>query len=423
MILLAGFALRVAWLACVHPDPVVEGRFDDTAWYRAAAHYFANGDGYVNPFVGTPTAAWPPGYPVFLGTVFRVAGEGVYQTGAANIALALATVVVVYAIALQLTDRRTAIIAAAAMAVWPGQIYFTSLALSEPLFTFLFALAGLLLISASRAGAARGALVVAFGAVVALAALTRGQALVLLPLAIVVWAVAGMYWKRALAWGMLAAFVAGVCIAPWVARNERELGSPVIIATNGGPNLWIGHHEGATGRMQLNGETLPLPERGDMTQPEYEVAADKLALRQGLTYMLTHPLDELRLSVLKLRAIYESDATALDWNAQFRDGYYASDDVELALRRGANGFWLAALALAGVGLLALRSRLRNDEVLFLPLLVLAWTATHLLFFGDARFHYPIAFAVAILGAKGVVAALEALPVLAPGASKKRYAAA
>ena len=70
--------------------------------------------------------------------------------------LALLTVVVVYAIGLMLFDRRTALVAAGAIALWPGQIYFTSLTLSEPLFTFLFTLAVLLHAGgAARVGVAR----------------------------------------------------------------------------------------------------------------------------------------------------------------------------------------------------------------------------------------------------------------------------
>ncbi len=71
--------VRIAWILHFHPTPT-DGRFDDTAWYRGAAHYFAEGAGYVNPFTNTPTAAWPPGYPVTLGVVFKIFGEGNWTT-------------------------------------------------------------------------------------------------------------------------------------------------------------------------------------------------------------------------------------------------------------------------------------------------------------------------------------------------------
>lgn len=423
-ILVVALVLRVAWVIWIHPDPVLEGRFDDTAWYRVAAHYFANGDGYVNPYTGTPTAAWPPGYPVFLGSVFVLFGEGVYQAAAANIALSLGTIVVVYAIALRLLDRPAAIIAAVALAVWPGQIYYTSLSLSEPLFTLLFSLAVLLLVSvsATEGPAARRTVLIGFGAVVALAALTRGQALLLLPIGVVVCGLASHRWKAAIGWGMLAAFAAGVVLAPWVIRNEQKLGSPVIIATNLGPNVWIGHHQGASGGMYVAGGALPQPDRAGLSQPEIEVAADRIALRKGLAYMFTHPKDELRLAAIKLRVLYASDATALDWNSGFDRGYYGPDAVENGLRDTANVFWFTALVLGGVGFLASLSRLRDAFVL-LPMLVLAWSATHLLFFGDPRFHYPIVFVVAILAARGTLVVVEAARRPLPGLRKKGYATA
>jgi hypothetical protein len=105
--------------------------------------------------------------------------------------------------------------------------------------------------------------------------------------------------------------------------------------------------------------------------------------------------------------MYESDATAIDWNAGYQHGFYASDRVEGWLRALANGFWFAALGLAAAGLAASRSRL-HDITGVLPATVLLWTATHLLFFGDARFHYPIVFAIALFAARGLVVLAEAV---------------
>ena len=67
----------------------------------------------------------------------------------------------------------------------------------------------------------------------------------------------------------------------------------------------------------------------------------------------------------------------------------------------------AMLILAGAGLIASRSRL-NGPLGVLPILVLTWTAFHLLFFGDSRFHYPIVFAFALMGARGLVVIFDAL---------------
>jgi 4-amino-4-deoxy-L-arabinose transferase-like glycosyltransferase len=421
LIVALAVSVRVTWSAFVRPDPT-DGRFDDTVWYRGAAHFLAEGAGYVNPFTGTPTAAWPPGYPAFLGGVFKAFGEGFWQTAAANIALAAVTAVIVYAIGLRVFDRRTATIAAVAVALWPGQVYFSSLTLSEPLFTALFAVAVLLIVLVPAVtGSRRAALLVMLGVVAGAAVLTRGQALLLLPLALAFWSITGVRWRTALAWSVVMVAVVGVMIAPWMMRNEQRLGSPVLLATNVGPNCWIGHHEGATGRMPT-WEPIPVPDRTGLTQPQYEVRANELALEKCVSYMATHPIDELRLAREKIRAMYESDATALDWNAGYSDGFYASDAVEHALRGAANVFWFAALALAALGLVVSRASIRGPAVM-LPLLVVGWTLTHLLFFGDPRFHYPIAFALALLGARGLVVLGEMLRRPQPVLGRKRYAPA
>ncbi len=420
LILLTALLLRLIWIAYIHPDPT-DGRFDDTAWYRGAGHFLARGEGYLNPYAGTPTAAWPPGYPAFLGGVFKLFGEGIPQTTLANVVLALLTVVVVYAIGLMLFDRRTALVGAGAIALWPGQIYFTSLTLSEPLFTFLFTLAVLLMLAVPRVSAWRGGTLIAFGLVTGLAVFTRGQAVLLIPLALVTWRMAGFRWQPAMAWVVLASAIVGVMLTPWAVRNEREIGTPVILSTNFGPNLWIGNHDGATGRMNIPEPEPPQASRVGTTQGSYEVKTSNLALRKGLRYMLTHPMREVELAGVKVRAMYEADSTALDWNAAYLPGFYASQSVEDTLRRLANAYWFAMLIVAGAGLVASRSQLRGTLGL-LPMIVLTWTAFHLLFFGDSRFHYPIVFVFALLGARGLVVIFDALR--RPQVSvDKRYATA
>jgi 4-amino-4-deoxy-L-arabinose transferase-like glycosyltransferase len=410
---------RVSWLIYIHPNPN-DGRFDDTVWYRNSAHFLAAGEGYLNPFSGTKTAAWPPGYPAFLAGVFRIFGEGDVQTYAANVVVALLTIVVVYAVALLLFDQRTAALTALLLAIWPGQVYFSSLTLSEVFFTLLFATAVLCALVVPQLGAWRGAGVVVFALVTASAVLTRGQAALLLPLAVVAWRLSGMQWRASILWGILAAIVIGVVLAPWALRNDEQLGSPVIIATNLGPNLWLGNHAGASGRMDT-AVAMPLPDHSGVSEPEFEVKASDLALRKGLGYIVTHPSDELRLAGAKIRAMYEADSTAVDWNSAYKDDRYSPDGAADVLRGVANAFWFGALILGGVGLIGSRRELKTIVAL-VPLTILLWTAAHAVFIGDGRYHYPIVFAIALLSARGLVVLFEG--VRRPQAIlRRRYAPA
>jgi hypothetical protein len=416
LLLILTLATRLAWLGFVHPNPN-DGRFDDTAWYYNSAALMAHGRGYISPYAGTPTAAWPPGYPAFLAAVFKAFGVGLTQAYVANVVLAVLTVGAVYCIGLLLFERRTALIGAAAMALWPGQVVFVSLALSEILFSLLLVVAILLVLLLPRAGTSRGPLAIAFGIATAAAALTRGQALMLLPLAPVIWALSGLRWRRAIGWGILAASVTAVLLVPWVARNQRQLDSPVLIATNLGGNLWLGNHAGSQGRMQT-AQPIPLVSRVGITEPQYEVKNNSILLHKALAYMSTHPVNEVRLAALKLRALYESDATGLDWNTAY-DVHGNLGAADGWLRGLANGFWFAAIGLAGVGLIADRARLRG-ALAALPLTLLLWTGVHLIFFGDSRFHFPVTFIIALLAARGVVAVYAMIPRRLPSFGR-RYA--
>ena len=112
--------------------------------------------------------------------------------------------------------------------------------------------------------------------------------------------------------------------------------------------------------------------------------------------------------MIKVRAMYEADSTALDWNAAYRSDFYASQSLEDGLRSVANGYWFAMLILAGGGARRQPRAAERARLALLPLMVLTWTAFHLLFFGDSRFHYPIVFAFALLGARGFVVVFDAL---------------
>ena len=240
------------------------------------------------------------------------------------------------------------------------------------------------------------------------------------PLAVVAWGLSGIRWRASILWGILAAIVIGVTLAPWALRNDEQLGSPVIIATNLGPNLWLGNHAGASGRMDT-AVAIPLPDHTGLAEPEFEVKASNLALRKGLRYMVTHPSDELRLAGAKIRAMYEADSTAVDWNSAYNDDQYSPDQSADVLRGVANAFWFGALILAAVGLIGSRRELKTTVAL-VPLTILLWTAAHAAFIGDARYHYPIVFAIALLSARGLVVLYES--VRRPQATlRRRYAPA
>ena len=96
-ILAVAFLVRLAAVFAIEVNPRFGWQFDMT-WYDVVARRLVKGWGYVSPTY-TPTAAWPPGYPLFLATIYGVFGPSLLAAKVANALLGAATALVTYLIA------------------------------------------------------------------------------------------------------------------------------------------------------------------------------------------------------------------------------------------------------------------------------------------------------------------------------------
>ncbi|HEX2087809.1 MAG TPA: glycosyltransferase family 39 protein [Solirubrobacteraceae bacterium] len=214
-ILVVAFVARLA---------VVAGTWDAQPW-GDPADYHLHGAGlavfgtyppttFAEP--GGASALRPPAYPYLLGAVYEVAGVKVNAGRLLGVVLGTATVALLYAIALRLGDRRRALWAAGAAAVFPPLVWLPAALLSEVLFVPLVLGAALLLLRArARPGIWPAA---AAGALLGLATLTRGNGILLLAAALL--AVVPLR-RPAVPVGLVAAFV--VVLVPWTVRNASAL--------------------------------------------------------------------------------------------------------------------------------------------------------------------------------------------------------
>jgi 4-amino-4-deoxy-L-arabinose transferase-like glycosyltransferase len=142
-------------------------------------------------------------------------------------------IVLVGLLARRIGGDRAGIAAALVAACYPVFIGADTSLLSETLYGVLVAAALLVALRVRDGGGPRAA--AALGALVALAALTRSEALILLPLL----ALPVAMLRRPGRWTRAAACL-GVCVlvlAPWAIRNVVDLGRPVLISTNDGTLL------------------------------------------------------------------------------------------------------------------------------------------------------------------------------------------
>lgn len=378
---------RTAWIEYNDREP--QGLNDPTL-YLYFADSIANGTGYTRP-TGEKIAYYPVGYPAALGG-FRKAQDllgfdrTIYSGKMFNGVVGAATVSIIYLLALRVLNRRTAIAAALLMTIFPGQVFYTGAFVSEPLFTFLFALAMLVLLwnPWPREGLPYGQLA-AVGLILSLATMTRGITLVFPLLLFGVWLFQMQSRKRALI--QTAVLFAGIAvfIVPWSIRNSLAFDTLVGPSTNVGDDLCIGNFRGSGGRFTIEGKCFEGYE--GMSPSEVEIARNRDGVRIAIEDVLQYPARMPVLVAHKAYWLLYKDDDGLWAVESYGNDWFIEHPMREILSFAANSVYYAAMALAALGILAFM--LANDiRRLIIALTALYVIAVPLAFFGDPRFHYP-----------------------------------
>ena len=392
------FGVRLAWVLAAGVTPT--DTFDDALWYHRAATLLANGHGFVSPLTGQPTAAWPPGYSFLLSLLYRMTGPSPTAAGVANALFGAATCVLVWRLGARLGGRPVGLGAAALVAVYPGQILFVPLVLSETLFTCLVCallVAATALLDPAEEHDPRWWL--AWGVGVGLTSLVRAEslALVLVPLA----TRAGRD-RRAVVAVALGAMLA---LAPWTLRNARVFGAFVPTSTGFGRTLWIGHNPIATGGMttDIQAAMQRRMAAGGLTPatPADELAVDRGLRADAVAFALAHPARELVLTPLRTYHLFRGDHVWQAWYGPGTPRIAPSERARRILGLACN------LAYAALGALALVGWLRRPPATrsaWRPVVAfgVVWVAIFTAIYGDPRFHHVLIPIACILAAIAIV---------------------
>ncbi len=406
-----GFMLRLLWALHVQVDPRTFWRWDMTI-YDYTAESLAAGRGFID-FNGAPSAHWPPGYPLLLAPLYKLTSDSLLSARLLNVVAGTATVWLVYLLGKRVFDRRVGLVGAGVLALFPGQVFATSLVMTEPVFTFLFVLvltvvAYTLLGDDEQQGwrampTGRQAYVwpAVIGVLIGGTTLVRGEGLLL---AVVVIGMLLFVQRRslrtALARSSLVVLGAAVVILPWTARNVAKMHAPIIISTSATEALWVGHHNGANGR--ITDFTVPEAFAG-MANPDYEVKVNNEALKQALQFIKGHPLQEVTLIPKRFVALYAGDGSSIAWHDNPQT---LSISKAKWLGRLSDWYYWAIGGLAALGL-PLWLSLRDRRKLLLAAVGVCWTALFcIVFFGDERFHFAIMPIFALWAAVSLTAAWE-----------------
>ncbi len=262
----------------------------DETDYHAIATHLADGRGFVST-EETPTARRPPAYPVFLSLLYRLGGPDPAAGRVAQVLLGVVVVWLTMRVARVWFGERASVWAGWFAALNPFLIFVCGYLLTENLY-LIFLLAAMVLAATPpgfcKSSHVRAALV---GALLGLAALARPSGLPMLEWMLAAALLFGAApWRHRFTRIALAAFLCGVVMLPWLARNARVVGAPVL-TTHGGMTFYQGNNEKVAMTPEWRGGVAPLevlPEHDRLTAMS-ELERDRAAWQLGREYLRAHP--------------------------------------------------------------------------------------------------------------------------------------
>jgi len=381
--------IRVVYTLVESPWP--PPGLDDQFYFSAMPKLLADGHGFVAPFklyfdhVTVATAEHPPLYSVVLAAPALVGLDSADAFRLAGSVFGAGTIALVGLLGRRLAGERAGLIAAGVAALYPTLIAADGALMSETLYGLLTA-ASLLAAYWLYDGPslARGAVL---GALVALTALTRGEALLLLPLLLV-----PLLWRREVASGELwrtagVALVAFLLVlTPWTARNWIVFNRPVAIATNSGTavagaNCAVTYASGD----HLGGWYPPcIKEHPGKNEAEHHAEA----LKDGVRYA-DHHLGRLPVVL----------AARLGRVASVYKPFAIPEGRSVRVQKLGVIMFFVLVPFGAAGYFQLRRRGEVTWILLAPFIIVAVTA--LTTYGNLRFREPAEIALVVLAAISV----------------------
>jgi hypothetical protein len=436
LLFVLALALRLVVVRLLGERPMWDGQF-----YHQGALRIAEGHGYSEDALIDGQLEWlawshyPVGYSALLGAVYHFFGSHWALALVTNAVIGACLTLSGYGLARELLSPRRARAAGLLIALHPGLVLYATLLMTELLAALLVTTSAYI----ARAHGERRWAVLASGAMVAASALVRPQSLFFAPLLVL------LFPGRVLVRVRLTALTIAVgllFIAPWTLRNCRQLDGCALISTNGGWNLAISALS-ETGRFRAL-----TPDDGcrDTITP---VAQDRCWADLGWRRIQEDPWAWLGKIPDKLRHTYNHESFAVAYLAEANPEYWfpARKFRAMNLNTGLHHLLMLVATFAVVARLERRAwrqrrvwaqaalvtllvaftayALTQPErpmywvITFLPLIgvlrlpgapplgsgmaylyatIAVTSLTHIVFFGDDRYHLAISPALCLLAA-------------------------
>lgn len=385
--------VRIWHLAEYARLPYFQTPLMDARYHVEWAERLMSGVGDREPFFRAPL------YPYLLAAVGSLSGGFTWGPRGAQLAMGVLSVILAHRLATRVLSRPFAAIAGVLAALFWLPIHHETELLLEPTFAFLCLL--LLWLTAREPARVRDWLLL--GLVFGLGAITRPNLLIFFP-ALVWYATPngakgrGPFLARLTRTLVYCSAGATIAIGPVWFHNARCGDPRTLIASQGGINLYLGNNASANGWSAV-AEGMRTDWKGgyeDAIRIANQDAARDRSLkpsevsdywaRRAWSYWRHEPAAARALLVRKLRMFWTP------WEIKNNEDPAFFRATLTSLRVLPVSFaWLTPLALVGLAIAFLRSRLER----LLALFVLSYVASIALFFVCSRYRIPIAFLLPI----------------------------
>ena len=334
-----------------------------------------------------------PGLPLAIAASRGLLGDSTTAARGTLAVLASLGPVAVWLLAAELTDRRTALLAGLIAAVTPLHVAFSPLLLSDALFGVALTLQMLKLARGWRLAFPYRLLPIAgAGGMGAVACYLRPAWAPGMAVICVGW-LAGRLMQSPRSWRRtaieLTAFVGTFAVvwAPWVIRNARVTGSPVLTTLWTGPTLFDSVGPQADGSSDMTFFDAEAPQRVGWTEAE----TNAWYLQRSREAIAADPLRIARLAVAKQARFWSPAPSSAEGGPRW-----------LRLPIAAWSLLFFAASAVGLG----RADARTRWATALPIATLA--AVHLVFVASLRYRMPCELPLCVAAALGAQVLTNAL---------------
>lgn len=389
IVVLVGLGVRLGWGLRQSSDDAAISQLPDQREYLDLGKniFSANGLEMSDPrFRQTVYAYRTPGYPFLVGCL----GGNPVVVRIAQSVLDSITVIAIFILARRWLTPRGAILSAALVALNPYLIFFSSLILSETLFTTMLC-CGLAILVLSDGPWPEGNKRLAWlggGAILALAILVRPGA-ILIPVVLGCGAALAnrdilqaykTRWPLPVATTML--LLTGLVLFPWAARNRWVVGAWVWTSTNDGITRYDGFNPDATGASDQR-FVASMPWTSDMS----EVARSRYFSGLADDWIVAHRWQAIELAGTKIARTWSPTPLSQEYGGRW---IYRVVGLTFSLT-------FDLLVLVGLR----RSNLSGPVKRFLLLPAVYFTIAAALSVGSIRYRIPAEGPMAIVAASAV----------------------